>query len=178
MDKLTGLWYGAAYQDQLLQSYRRFNLQIQSVLLALGTGLTVATLTIENSQKSFTVYLILIVFTLLAICLLRSMQRLISARSTDVDYYHKRIIEVESILPKEDQILTAFKVYQKFHRNQSTFPSYFETFYLTPEIRGQLVGARKGHTRKVLDVYLFWGCYGVWGFLHLTCLFSLYAPFT
>ena len=94
------------------------------------------------------------------------MRNLINARCGDVDYFHNEIIEHEEILLKDGQVLTAFKVNQKFNRDKVDIHEYFANFELTPEIRKQLTEKGKGHTRKLLDKYLFRGFYGVWISLH------------
>ncbi len=173
MEKLTHLWNGATYQDHLLQSYRGFHLTIQSLLIAVGTGLSIAVIAFADLPRVWAAYIILLVITTLAVYLLWSMQALIKARGIDVDYFHKEIILEEQSLPREQQVLTAFKVEQKFNRGKVDIHEYFASFELTPAIRNQLTEKGKGHTRKLLDKYLFWGFYAVWLSLHVVCIWRI-----
>ena len=173
MDKISTLWQGASYQDNLLQSYRDFHLTIQSILIAIGAGLSVATLTFADNLKIFSSYGLLLLITGLGIYLLFTMSNLIKARGEDVDYFHNQIIEYEKTLPKGEQVMTAFKVYQKFHRDKTNINEYFSNFDLTETIRNQLTEKGKGHTRLLLDKYLFWGFYMVWGCFHLVAIISI-----
>ncbi|WP_421896041.1 hypothetical protein [Marinoscillum sp.] len=173
MERLTQLWKGAAYQDNLLQSYRGFHLTIQSILIAVGTGLSIAVLTFTDLPQVWGSYVILIAITSLGVYLLWSMHGLIKARGVDVDYFHNEIILQEQSLPKKEQVLTAFKVEQKFNRGKVDIHEYFESFELTPAICNQLTEKGKGHTRKLLDKYLSWGFYAVWACLHTVSLWRI-----
>lgn len=168
MDKISTLWQGASYQDNLLQSYRNFHLTTQSILIATGVGLTITVLTFDSLAKQLLVYVILLSISLLGIYLLIKMKRLIVARGEDVDYYHNRIIEYEKGLPKEDRVLTAFKVYQKFNRQKLSVDEYFQNFDLTEEIIDQLTEKGKGHTRQFLDQNLFVWYSLIWLIFNLT----------
>ena len=173
MDKLSLLWQGANYQDNLLQAYRNFHLTMQSILIAVGAGLSVATLTFDNNHKLIASYGLLLIITILAIYLLIKMRSLIKARGEDVDYYHNQIIEFEKSLPKEERTLTTFKVYQKFHRNQTDINDYFLNFELTNAVINQLTEKGKGHTRLFLDKHLFVGFLLVWLSFQLIAILSL-----
>jgi hypothetical protein len=67
MDKLSTFWQGATYQDSLLQAYRNFHLTIQSILIAIGAGLSVATLTFDTTLKTVFSYGLLSVITVLGV---------------------------------------------------------------------------------------------------------------
>lgn len=167
MNKIATLWQGASYQDHLLQSYRLFHFILQSVLLAIGSGLFIAILFFDDTAKASYAYVVLLIVTVLAIYLLMNMSRLIKARAEDVDYYHNQLIESESTLPREEQVLTAFKVYQKFARTKADSTAFFLQFQLTSEVRTQLTEKGKGHTRKILDHYLFLAFLMLWTCIHL-----------
>lgn len=172
MNPLQTLWQGASYQDHLLQSYRKSHLIVQSVLVAIGTLLAAALVIIDSEEKRIAIYVLLVVISALGTYLLLSMSRLIKARAQDVDYYHNQIIESESALPKEEQVLTAFKVYQKFSRGKVNSSSFFSEFQMTDEVRARLTEKGKGHTRKVLDRNLFIGFYILWISLHAVVIFK------
>ena len=60
MDKLSTLWKGASYQDNLLQSYRGLHLTVQSILIAVGAGLSIATMTFDGLIKILFTYSLLL----------------------------------------------------------------------------------------------------------------------
>jgi hypothetical protein len=168
MNILDTLWRGASYQDHLLQSYRKYHFILQSALLTIATCLTIAILVFGHMEGTRALYLLLLAFTALGLYLLAAMSRLIKARTADVDYYHNQIIEQESTLPKEEQVLTAFKVFQKFGRGKENASEFFRQFQLTDEVRAQLTEKGKGHTRKVLDRNLSFGFLFLWIGLHVS----------
>lgn len=170
MDKISTLWHGASYQDNLLQSYRSYHLTTQSILLAIGVGLTIAVLTFESIYKVLIAYFLLAILSGLAIFLLSKMRKLIRARAEDVDYFHNQIIEFEKAIPKSDRVLTAFKVYQKFNRQQTNINDYFSNFELTESVINELTEKGKGHTRRVLDTNLFMWFFLVWFSFHCVAL--------
>lgn len=173
MDKLSSLWQGASYQDNLLQTYRNFHLTTQSIFIAIGAGLSVVTLSCETLFKILVCYGLLTVITCLGFYLLRKMKGLIRARAEDVSYFHRQIIEFEKALPKEDRVLTAFKVNQKFNRENVDVNSYFRDFELTEKTIDDLVERGLGHTRRLLDKNLFIWFYGVWISFHVLALLSM-----
>lgn len=177
MDKLASLWQGAHYQDNLLQAYRNFHLTMQSILLAIGAGLSVATLTFNDIIKTSLSYLLLLGISILGVYLIKKMKKLIIARGEDVDYFHNQIIEFERSLPKDQQTMTQFKVYQKFNRDKTNISEYFSKFSITDSIRDQLTEKGKGHTRQLLDKKLFNGFGLVWLSFHLVSLAGVVIVF-
>lgn len=172
MDKLTALWYGARYQDHLLQSYRKLHVGLQTVLIAIGVLLAIATISFGNTTHSNIMYGLLLVVSAVALYMLWAMKKLIAARSEDVNYYHNQLIAAEQHLPKEQQVLTAFKVYQKFGRNEADVTSHFLNLDLNDTVRKQLIEKGKGHTRKVLDRNLSIGFLCIWLCLHVAMLYT------
>ena len=118
----------------MLQSYRGLHLTVQSILIAVGAGLSIATMTFDGLIKILFTYCLLLAISIFGVYLLKTIQKLIQAWGENVDYFHNQIIEHEKTLTKSDQVLTAFKVYQKFNRNK-TNNEYFENF----ELRGLLI---------------------------------------
>ncbi|MBD1387608.1 hypothetical protein IDJ75_20150 [Mucilaginibacter rigui] len=177
---LSRLWDGANYQDNLLQSYRNFHLTIQSILIALGAYVSLSTLTIEDDKKLILALFILIAISALAFYSLKVMGNLIRARGEDVNHFQNRIIEHEKALPKDQQILTAFKVYQKNVREQDkkhpelfNFEEYWANFNINEEVRKHLIEKGKGHTRKILDVYLFNAFRTVWIVFYIVIILTI-----
>ncbi len=172
MSELNNLYTESAIQDNLLQSYRNFQLNMQSIFIAIGTGLTI---TIINTNTIFEAILIIIVFLVIAILSVFSLfkfRKVILARGYDVDYWHDRIIEAEKNVSNGKKYLTRFKVYQKLHR-QDIDESEFEQIIVNEEALKNLTEKGKGHTRKVIDTYLFRGFFVTWVVLLLVSLVKL-----
>src|SRR5262245_20836888 len=83
---------GARWQDFLLQSYRTLHLTVQSIFLAIGTGLVVAALGFENLSKARVLAVILLLISVLSLALLLAMRRVVLARGRDVNFWHRQII--------------------------------------------------------------------------------------
>lgn len=173
MDKISTLWQGAGYQDNLLQSYRSFHLTTQSIFIATGVGLTIAVVSIDGLEKCFLVYILLSLVSILGLYLLIKMKGLITARGEDVDYYHSEIIEYEKELPENERVLIPFKYYQKYNRQQVAIDSSSQNLRLTDEVINSLIKKGKGHTRSFLDTNLFIGYYLIWFSFHIVSIITL-----
>lgn len=128
---------------------------------------------INGLKQQFLIYALLILITCLGVYLLKKMRKLITARGEDVDYYHNEIIEFEKSLPKKERVLTAFKVYQKFNRQQTDINDYFLHFELTEKVINELTEKGKGHTRRFLDSNLFIWFYLIWLSFHVVGILVL-----
>ena len=170
MEKRSALWQGAAYQDKLLQSYRSINVTLQSALLILGAGFTIGTIAFSSSVQGWLIYSLLIAVSGLGVYLLITLNKLITSRSSDVNYFHSQIIEQEADLPPGEQVFTAFIVYQKSGQRDAKAEqlSLADAFS-----RGRLIEKGKGHTRKILERNLFWGLLLLWLSFHVVALVSL-----
>jgi len=166
INRLTFLWQGARYQDNLLQAYRSIHFTMQSVLLAIGTALSAAVILVNDQEKAWRVYVLLVLVTVLAFRLLHVMRKLIISRRDDVNYFHHHILQAEKEMAAEDQVLTQFKAYQKFHKSNQNPATRFSVDPLPESRRQQLLEKDKEHTRQLLDtnvpVYLLI----VWGLFH------------
>ncbi len=170
MDKISSLWQAALYQDKLLQSYRSFHFSFQSIFIAIGTCLSIAVLFFDNPLQIWLSYCLLVAICAHAWYLLVAMNKLIKARAEDVDYFHLQIIEYEKTLPKQDQVLTDFKVYQKFGRDQLNITEFTADFKITAAIRNQLIEKRTGHARQLLDDRINLGFQLVWLCIHIVAI--------
>lgn len=176
----------AAWQETLLQAYRSLHVTIQSILLAVGVGLTVASLTIGNYPKvSPSVVVCTVLLTTIA-CLhmfsSRAFSGVVHARGEDINWWHCEIIRKEHNLPPEIRYFTKFKIHQQARRKDVT---HLEKIYLTPTTETtltddqilELIGKGLGHTRRVIDQQLFNWINKIWWLLLLTAwsspLFSL-----
>lgn len=173
MDKLSALWQGATHQDKLLQAYRNFHLTTQSIFIAIGAGLSSCIVILNNPKQIWAAYGLLLTISLLGLYMLWIFRKLIRARGEDVNYFHQQIIETEKSLPKEEQVLTAFKVYQKFGRKISNPTEHFSGFLLDESVRMKLVEKTSGRARKILDQHLTTCFYMVWICFHLISIISL-----
>ena len=168
MDNIQALWKGASYQDHLLQSYRKIHLFTQAILLLIGVVLMIATQSIVLKPNCYYTYGVLLTFSVFGIWFSFKMKKLIAARSEDVDYYHNRIIEAERLLPEQQQVLTNFKVYQKFRGKG------LQHIEITDDLRSKLVEKGSGHTRKVLEKEMTTIFYLLWLIINAISLASLF----
>lgn len=157
----------AQLNDSLLQSYRQIHLTIQSIFLAIGVGLSVA---ITTFKECFQIVLTTLTLTLLAgisLYILFRLREIITARGEDVSFWHRKLILAEQSLPPDQRFFTEFKIYQKLQRVDA---NHLRSMFLTdkriepPQI-DTLVEKGLGHTRRVLDKWLFAGISVMWVFL-------------
>jgi len=120
--------------------------------------------------QGWLIYSLLIAVSALGIYLLIALNKLIKARSTDVNYFHRQIIEEETSLPSNEQVLTAFKVYQKFGEGDSKTK---QISLIDESVRKGLIEKGRGHTRMILERNLFWGLLLLWFSFHVVALTSL-----
>lgn len=142
--------------------------------MAVGAGLSIALVAFDTLTKLAASYLLLLIISMLAFYLLFKIKGLLKARAKDVDYFHNQIIEYEKLLPKNERILTAFKVYQKYYRHQTTISDHFTNFDLTEKVISELTEKGKGHTRRILDTNLFNWFVLVWITFHLISVITLF----
>lgn len=155
---------GAQLNDSLLQSYRQMHLTIQSIFIAIGVGLFIAILTFTKLAQVVLATLILTVLAGVSLYILYTMRRIIIARGDDVNFWHRKLILVEQDLPPNQRYFTEFKIYQRLHRTDA---NYLKNLFLTNnKISAEeiyvLVERGLGHTRKVLDRWLFIGINIIW----------------
>jgi len=165
LNRLTFLWRGAQYQDNLLQAYRSFHFVLQAILLATGAGLSVAVILTDNARMAWSIYLLLVIVTALALRLLFMMRGLILARRDDVNYFHHHLLEVEKEIGSDEQVLTRFKTYQKFHKSTKNSETEFSNEPVSQSTQ-QLLEKDKGHTRQLLDTTVSVYFLIVWGLFH------------
>lgn len=164
-DRLIFLWRGAQYQDSLLQAYRGFHFTMQSVLLAIGAVLSVAVIMTDNPREAWWTYALLVIVTAFALCLLNMMRKLILARREDVNFFHHHILETEKEVGADEQVLTQFKTYQKFHKkNTGTLAKFSKD--APADSTQQLLEKDKEHTRQLLDTNASVYFLIVWGLFH------------
>ena len=110
---LSNHYVESGIQDSLLQSYRSFQLTIHSILIAIGTGLSIALIYENQRNQSILIFTVFITFLFLALYILFKLRKVIHSRELDVDYWHKKIIEFEKDLNTDEKHFTRFKIYQK-----------------------------------------------------------------
>ena len=158
-------------QDNLLQSYRNIHLTLQSILLAIGVGLCVALMSFKNPEQRIWLFFMMIGFGILATLFLSRLRRIVVARGKDVNFWHLRILVTERELEPRQRAFTLFKIKQKLHRMDAV---YLERFVgaqkVSPEDLEKLLDKGLTHTRKVLDLWLFYGIAAAWMLLLITGL--------
>jgi hypothetical protein len=172
IDHYSYLLGGAELNDSLLQSYRSFHLTLQSIFIAIGTGLSVAVLVFDKAIKSLLATLILFVLAIISNYILVKMQKIIIDRGKDVSYWHRNLIKAEQELAPEKRYFTQFKINQRLQRADA---KDLQKLFLTKrDINDKeidlLVEKGLGHTRKILDRWLFNSIRIIW---ILLCAISL-----
>lgn len=160
---------GAQLNDSLLQSYRTMHLTVQSIFVAAGLGLFVAILILDGLLESSLGCFFLLALSVVALFTLYYMKRIILARGEDVNFWHRRLILAEQELPAHQRHFTEFKVEQQARRGKV---GHLRDLFLTaerikPEDVTLLVQEGLGHTRRVLDRWLFRGILSMWVLLAL-----------
>jgi hypothetical protein len=171
-DELSYLLNAAAWQDSLLQSYRSLHLTFQSILLAIGIGLTVAVLSFDQPVPLFASAGIFLAVWALQWFSTRRFRGIVTARGQDVNFWHRAIILAENAVPAEQRYFTRFKVYQKLHRQDAAYlqEQFLSEHKISPEETDVLVEKGLGHTRKVVDRQLFAFISAIWALLLLAVL--------
>jgi hypothetical protein len=155
-DRLEFLLAAAVWQDSLLQGYRSISITSQSVLLAVGAVLLGASLNTDDAVSVGLLGAQLVTVAGVALYALRTMTNVIRARGEDVNWWHRRIIDLEGAFPIEESPFTQFKIHQQQHRR-----------VLPMQHRGRpssqdLIGSGMGHTRIAVDKYLVWALKTAW----------------
>lgn len=155
---------GAIMQDTLLQSYRSFHLILQSIFVAVGAGLSIAILSFEKPIQAYLALVILVAIFVLGIYLLLRMRKIIVERGNDVNYWHRELIKAERSHIPTERFFTRFKIHQQARRKDV---QHLEQLFLSDkEISDseidQLIQKGLGHTRRVVDIWLFLGLWTIW----------------
>jgi len=164
IEYLDYLLEGAELNDSLLQAYRNFHLTLQSIFVAIGAGLSLAVLAFDELIQFTLATLILVVLAMISIYILIQMHRIIIARGKDVSFWHRKLIRAEQDLPPDRRYFTQFKINQRLHRADA---NYIQELFLTErkisdEEIDLLIERGLGHTRKILDKWLFIGIGIIW----------------
>jgi len=106
----------AALQDSLLQSYRQIFLTIESIFLAVGTGLLIVMLTLSNVLNLLLLFVIFLTLMGFGIYFMHLIKRVIIGRGRDVSRWHCMLIEVEQKLRLSERLFTKFKILQRVRR--------------------------------------------------------------
>ena len=119
-DERNYLLAAATWQETLMQSYRSLHVTIQSILLAVGVGLAVASLTIaEYPSLSPSVIICAFILTCIAGLNLFSTHKfsgVIKARGEDINWLHKQIIRKDYDCDPNTRYFTKFKIHQQARR--------------------------------------------------------------
>lgn len=172
---VSHLLEAAILQDSLLQSYRSLHVTLQSVFIAISTGLTVTILSM-SAQGNLVITLILqSSITVVGIIALVQFRKVILARGRDVNYWHRLIIKTERNLKSEERILMNFKIHQKLRREDSDY--LYQVLDGKAEINEglveELVSKGLSHTRKIIDKWFGRGLLFIWFILLSASIFSV-----
>jgi hypothetical protein len=173
-DDRAFLMEGANAQDSLLQSYRGIHATIQSILLALGVGLTVLPLTLDpypsTSPPAVVSGVILLAIWALQLFSSRKLRAVVIARGKDVNHWQRELIKLEQRLKPRQRYFTAFKVHQQSRRKDLAYlqQTYLSEQQLTEAQVEEMIGKGLGHTRRVVDEQLFTWIGVVWLLLVIT----------
>ena len=185
-DNRDFLLQSAVWQDSLLQSYRSLHITLQSILLAIGIGLLIASMSASSFPKptieTVTATVLLGVVGALQWFTTTRMRRIIQARGDDVNYWHRAIILAEQELPPHQRHFTNFKIHQQARRkNVDHLRDLFlgET-RISEDKADILIEKGIGHTRRVVDQQLFLGISLIWVALFVvgvgTLIYGIFAP--
>ena len=112
------LLQGAIWQDSLLQAYRYLHVTFQSILLAIGTGLFVVSMSSDTFPRTLVATVLLLCLWVLHRFTGRKMQEIVLARGQDVNYWHKELIIAEQQLLSNQRHCTKFKIHQQARRQK------------------------------------------------------------
>jgi hypothetical protein len=171
-DERNYLLAAATWQETLMQSYRSLHVTIQSILLAVGVGLAVASLTIATYPSlSLSVIICAFILTCIAGLHLFSTHKfsgVIKARGKDINWWHKQIIRKDYDCDPNTRYFTKFKIHQQAGRKDvAHLEKIFVKSNETPseEQIEELIGKGLGHTRHVIDQQLFVWIGRIWWLL-------------
>ena len=163
------LLQGAMLQDHLLQAYRSIHVTLQSILLAVGIGVWVVSISSSTfpkpSLQGGLATILLAALWILQCYINRKMRGLVLARGDDVSHWHRKLILAEQQLPAAERHFTAFKIYQQARRQNV---EHLQKLMLgtTPIAESDvdlLIDKGLGHTRHVIDKQLSFGAALIWG---------------
>lgn len=145
----------AAWQEGLLQSYRRLHVTIQSILLTIGVGLTIAAVSLDkpvflasedSTRQGGTLETLFAFFVPSLVCSIvfivimafsfyshRKFSWVVLCRGDDINWWQQKIIEHEqqkrdgkAVYPREERYFTHFKLHQKMRRIAENGDTLFE----------------------------------------------------
>lgn len=151
--------------EALLQTYRQINLNVQSVLLILGTFLMTRILEGHSLQVMLFFESLLVSLTVFSTIVIWRFQRVIEARGKDVNWWQREIIRAEQTLLPEERRFTNFKIHQSGNRLSDEKTARFlgvEEEVSWDEIN-ELLGAENDQIRKVINAYVLRGMQFIWG---------------
>ncbi len=164
----------AAWQESLLQGYRSLHVTIQSILLAIGVGLTVVPFAVADyptfSARALASAVILTCIAGLHFFSSRKFSGVVDARGKDINWWHGELIRTEQRISPASRYFTKFKIHQQARRKDSAhleeiFLTTTEGVRLTDEQVKELIGKGLGHTRQVIDHQLFTWIGRIWWLL-------------
>ncbi len=164
-DRLEFLLAAAAWQDSLLQAYRTLFLALQAVLLALGTALFAAGLTMKSPVQVYVVSALVLAVALGGLLTHWRLKNVIEMRSSDVDFWHREILLCETSSAPAERLFTRFKIYQQGKETKRMGSDPCRDALLENHSIRDLTCAGLGYTREVIDSHVARTLLGGWGLL-------------
>lgn len=175
MDKLQYLMGGAQLEDSLLQSYRQLSMTLQSIFLLIGTLIVTVLITLPKNIEFYGLELLFFIIFALSMYSSRKFFLVIKFRGNDVNYWHKKIMEVETEPDSKSTVFTEFKIWQKYKRANNEYllkDGVIDKKEVREDI-DKIIGKGEGHTRRVIDIHITWGIIFVWCVLFLIAIGKL-----
>ncbi len=151
-----------AWQDALLQSYRNLQLVLQSILVAVGAGLTTAVLGFSDEHRVRIAAVLLWAIAITAIWVMSRLRGVVRARAQAVNYWQKEVIRAE-YSDGGPRYFSRFRVWliQQAEPHPS-IRSLIDSDALTEDQVALLLEHGGARIRKVVDDSLYWAVIALW----------------
>jgi hypothetical protein len=145
---------GIQWNDSLILGYRSFHLTLQSIFIAIGAGMTVASLNSNKLAQSALACLIFVALAIIGVWISFRMHKIIKTRSVAVDAWQRELIKAERGLPREKRRFTQSKIDGR--------GLALTVDQIDDDKIGLLVGGEGGYEREILDKWMFIGIRLLW----------------
>ena len=180
MERIGWLWSLANMNAALIQSYRQIQVKLQSILLAIGVGLLVVALRMDNVSTVLVIDVVYTGIAVVSLTALKGIQVTIITRGRDVSEIHRRLILEESDMELADRIMTKFKIEEQARRsaNPKEYRDLKNDLFMrtdtviTEEDTVQLVEVEPRYTRRIVDNVIARNLRWVWLLLSLGIVFA------
>lgn len=155
------------WQDSLLQSYRNYQLVIQSFFIAVGIGLTALVFTVTGKTKVYFSTGILWCCGVVALYMMARLRRAIQARGDDVSYWQKELIRYEDKGTGE-KIFVKFKVWRILQGEKKHYLNNIITSNdLSDDQISRIINESAPKIRNLLDTTFITAIFSLWILLYI-----------